>query len=136
VSAKHCDIYTARIGYKGGDALDITRRSAGPIGIVLAPSWEILSPVLALRRQKAMSDAAWERYKLAYAAEMETSLKRWPQHWARILARPEVTLVCYCSDFLRCHRSLAADLLVKASNGVGYYRGERAPEKLQGVLFR
>lgn len=122
-----CEIYTARIGYKGADALDITRKSAGPIGVILAPSWELLSPFLALRRRQVMGDAEWERYKKAYTAEMEASRRQWPEHWARILARPELTLVCYCSDFLRCHRSLAADLLVKASNGCAFYRGERMP---------
>lgn len=127
------DIHTARINYQGADRLDITRKSGGPIGIVLAPSWEILAPVLNARRQKTMGNSEWERYKRAYIDEMRTSYQTWPQHWERILARPEVTLVCYCADFLRCHRSLAADLLVKASKGAAFYRGERKPAQ-QGLF--
>ena len=130
------DIYTARIRYDGKDALDITRKSGGVPGLALAPSWFILGPALNARRSGVLTDEEWERYKAAYQEEMRASYRTQRQAWHAILAMPEVTLVCYCSDFLRCHRSLAADLLVKASLGTAAYRGERpivAPP--QGVLF-
>ena len=41
-------VHTARVSYGGADRLDVTRKSAGPEGIVFAPSWAILRPALDL----------------------------------------------------------------------------------------
>jgi hypothetical protein len=52
-------VYTARLGYRGDDALDITRANAGKAhragrpfaGFFLAPSWDILGPALTAREE-------------------------------------------------------------------------------------
>lgn len=118
-------VYTARVSYRGPDRLDITRKSAGPEGLPFAPSWEILRPILALRRTQgaaAVADA-WPRYVADYTAEMRVSFYRHHRAaWVALLERPEVTLVCYCADPARCHRTVLAEILGKLGADV---RGER-----------
>ena len=128
------DIYTARVSYSGSDRLDITRKSAGPDGLPFAPSWRILKPMLRLRRAAALSESrsqgisaaatayAWPQYVEDYTAEMRASYRDHRAAWDRILARDEVTLVCYCVDPLRCHRTLLAEILAKLG---AVPRGER-----------
>ena len=75
---------------------------------------------------------AWARYVPAYTAEMRVSYGISPARmddlereavargvcshfdaWRELLAARERTLVCYCTDAARCHRRLAAALIVK-----------------------
>ena len=44
------------------------------------------------------------------------------ERWAALLARPEATLLCFCNDPARCHRTVLARLLVKLG---ATYCGER-----------
>jgi uncharacterized protein YeaO (DUF488 family) len=111
------DLWTARIGYRGADGLDITRKSATMPGLVLAPSWDLLSPFLHARKERGLTAEDWTRYSRLYRDEMRDSFARWSAEWRTILARPEITLLCYCADASRCHRSLAASLIVAASKG-------------------
>lgn len=115
-------VYTARVTYQGPDRLDITRKSGGPSGWPFAPSWRLLSPYLAKRRQGALTSPDWERYRAAYTEEMRASYRRARGAWEALLSRPEVTLVCYCPDPARCHRRLLAALLVRCGASD---RGER-----------
>lgn len=118
-------IRTARLHrYDGADALDITRASGRGDGLALAPSWSILRPVLALRRAGALTDEAWSRYVEAYTAEMRASYRRERAAWERILGADR-TLLCYCDDPARRHRTVAARLLVAASRGRAVFGGER-----------
>lgn len=55
-------VRTARISYRGGDRLDVTRKS-GREGIVFAPSWTLLGPVLRTRR--ALELKRLEEWELA-----------------------------------------------------------------------
>lgn len=107
-------VYTARISYAGADRLDVTRKSAGPDGLPFAPSLRILSPML----------TAWPTYVRAYTAEMRTSYRERRAAWDALLAREEVTLVCYCADPAYCHRTLLAEILGKLGAHVD---GERWP---------
>ncbi len=116
-------VFTARIGFEDRDAFDITRKSGGPEGEVFAPSWKILRP--ALDEFKTAADEigfatcgmdefngewrarrAWWAYVPAYLAEMRASYKHDRAAWDRLLARPRVVLVCYCTDPDRCHRTV------------------------------
>lgn len=149
------EVWTARIGLAGDDVLDITRKSAGPEGIVFAPSLALLGPILAARaRQRALfmradkadraelaeeareiEHKAWDRYVPAYLAEMRASYRTERAAWLRLLERPRVCLVCYCPKFERCHRTiLARDILPKLG---AIYAGELEPVKRrkQAVLF-
>lgn len=128
-------LYTARIAYRGPDRLDITRKSAGPDGLPFAPSWAILRPALDARAaartalelgkiqgMMSIEADAWERYVPAYTAEMRVSYGANRAAWDALLARPGVTLVCYCTDAAHCHRRLLAAMLVKCG---AIYMGER-----------
>lgn len=127
-------LYTARYSYAGSDRLDITRQGNDPRGVLLAPSWDILGPVLQARQRGLLTDAAWQTYRLDYIDEMRSSYAR--TGWREILASAELTLVCFCPNAERCHRSVAAELVVKASRGCAQYLGERAPpEPAQRSLF-
>jgi len=113
VSARSVNVRTARIWYAGADRLDITRKSAGIAGLPFAPSWKILGPMLALRRSGGDELAAWPKYAEAYAEEMRASWRSHRAAWDALLARNEVTLLCYCKDAAHCHRTLLAGLLAK-----------------------
>lgn len=56
--------------------------------------------------------------RAAYVAEMRASYRRHRDAWREIAARAlvsDVALVCFCGDPARCHRSVAAELLVAAA---------------------
>lgn len=125
-------VHTARVSYGGDDRLDVTRKSAGPEGIVFAPSWAILGPALDLLKcaedvgsqsctscdrmncdGQRIAHMTWALYSAAYAAEMRESYRTQRAAWRALLARESVTLVCYCTDPERCHRSLLASILEK-----------------------
>lgn len=114
-STRSTRVHTARIAYAGPDRLDITRKSAGPDGIPFAPSWAILGPVLTMRKLYGASgvNQVWPRYVEDYTAEMRQSYRDHRAAWDALIARDEVTLVCYCADSARCHRTLLAGILAK-----------------------
>ena len=133
-------VYTARVSYGGADRLDVTRKSAGPDGIVFAPSWAILGPALKARevaewllkaslweREAAerIEREAWEAYVPAYLAEMRESWRANRHAWRALLSRESVTLVCYCADPARCHRTLLAGILAKLGSNDAGERGSR-----------
>lgn len=128
-------VHTARVNYDGADRLDVTRKSAGPEGIAFAPSWAILRPALDLLKcaELACSDCdgqriahmTWALYSAAYAAEMRESYRTQHAAWRALLARESVTLVCYCTDPERCHRTLLAGILAKLGATVAGERGSR-----------
>ena len=133
-------VHTARVSYDGADRLDVTRKSAGPDGIVFAPSWAILRPALKARevadwllkaslweREAAerIEREAWEAYVPAYIAEMRESWRANRHTWRALLARESVTLVCYCTDPARCHRTPLAGILAKLGATVAGERGSR-----------
>ncbi len=105
-------VYTARIGLRDDDALDITRKSANAFGIAFAPSWSILTPALAKRRAGTFTDDDWTRYIADYTREMEASYVEHRDEWNMLLMCSRAVLLCYCTDPERCHRAvLARDIL-------------------------
>jgi hypothetical protein len=118
-------VYTARIDYGAPDRLDVTRKSAGPSGLPFAPSWEILGPMLKLRRADGPVGVAyaWPGYMAAYTAEMRGSYRAQRWAWDALLARDEITLVCYCQLADYCHRTVLAEILVRCG---ATSRGERS----------
>jgi uncharacterized protein YeaO (DUF488 family) len=128
-------LYTSRVSYAGSDRLDISRKSGDEFGRVFAPSWEILRPALdAMKAAKqlrldghaadgdAMASDAWATYTRFFTVEMRASYVRDRVRWHLLLDRREATLVCYCTDATRCHRTLVAGMLSKLGAN---YRGER-----------
>lgn len=131
-------VFTARISTRDPDRLDITRKSAGPEGIVFAPSWAIVRPYLdvraradALRKGATFADKQgqsrtgddlrrqagdldnelerlWSAYVPAYIAEMRASYRAERSRWEALLARERAVLACFCTNAERCHRTLLA----------------------------
>ena len=79
---------------------NLSAESASSLGVLrVAPS--------------VIADAAWALYSAAYAAEMRESYRTQRAAWRALLARESVTLVCYCTDPARCHRTLLAGIFAK-----------------------
>ena len=112
-------VHTGEIGtYHGADALDITIKSAPPEGRPFAPDrWAM---VLGVKRGRLSADA----YRAYYLELMRASYRHQREAWAALLARDEVTLLCYCPPALPfCHRPLLAREILPALGA--RYCGER-----------
>ena len=128
-------VFTARLphhgcpGYKGPDALDVTRGSGGAYGGAFAPSRPLLDEANRRKKQAKSNpeklEEAWAWYAPLYQAEMRGSYRTHRAAWDRLLARAEVTLCCYCGTAQRCHRRLLAEILVKC--GADYLGEHDAP---------
>lgn len=104
-------VRTARVSYGGPDRLDVTRKT-GDAGLFLAPSWAILRPVLDQRRIGQPFD--WAGYVAAYKAEIRSERAKWDA----LLAREAVTLVCFCTDPVQCHRHVLRREILPALGAV------------------
>ena len=145
-------VHTARVSYDGPDRIDVTRGSATASGLPFSPSWTILRPAKELlhladqlatiandapllpgmaamdraipaKVSEAIAGNTWALYAAAYLGEMRESYRPERRAWDELLARESVTLVCYCVDPARCHRTLLAEILVKLG---ATYLGERS----------
>lgn len=108
------DVYTARITYAGPHRLDVTAKSGRGLGALLAPSWGILSPILALRKRGDLAgvEAAWPRYVELFTREMRECYREHRAAWSELRSETRV-LVCYCTDPERCHRRVLAQILAR-----------------------
>jgi hypothetical protein len=151
-------VYTARVGSRDPDALDITRKGASAArrsgqhfdGEPFAPSWAILRPALAARREgddmrraldvtgeTFIERRAWERYVPAFVEEMRASYRAHRPAWAALLARERVVLCCYCADPQHCHRRiLAGEILPKLGAVDGGEIPEAQRRRLRGRVSR
>ena len=77
------------------------------------------------RAAEAIEIGAWALYVEAYRGEMRESYRANRPAWNALLARESVTLVCYCTDPARCHRTLLAGILAKLGATVAGERGSR-----------
>lgn len=133
------EVWTARMFTLDPDRFDVTRKSGGAAGVIFAPSWTILRPALAARKEaKRLRDEegdqfwafeteeeTWRQYVPAFLAEMRTSLRAHQPAWEALLVRPRVVLACYCVDRERCHRTLLARDILPTLGAT--YRGEATP---------
>jgi len=107
-------VYTARMGIRDPDYLDVTRtgnerRKDGEhrgIGLAFAPSGAILWPA-------KRGELGFEEYQRLYTAEMRQSYRTRRQAWDELLSWERVVLLCFCTEPLRCHRTVLAGILVK-----------------------
>jgi hypothetical protein len=112
-------VYRAQIGtYRGVDALDITIKSAPPEGRPFAPDrWDM---VLGAKRGR-LSQGAYRAY---YLDLMRKSYRERREAWDAVLARSDVTLLCYCAPTVSfCHRRILAREILPALGA--RYCGER-----------
>ena len=77
------------------------------------------------RAAEAIESGAWSLYVEAYRGEMRESYRTQRAAWDALLSRESVTLVCYCTDPARCHRTLLAGILAKLGATVAGERGSR-----------
>ena len=117
-------VSTGRMGIRDPDYLDVTlqgnmrRADQGErgghrgVGIVFAPSPELLYPFLSKRRHGGLTELDWDDYRLRYRAEMRAGYKHHRSAWELVLSWDRVVLLCFCSDPIRCHRFLLADYFV------------------------
>lgn len=96
----------ARRGFYGARGLDITIKSAGPIGKAFAPTWPMVMGI----KNGTMS---WEEYRQKYIELMRWSYRKNPDAWSAVMGMDQVTLLCYCRNAEYCHRSLLQDLFVQ-----------------------
>ena len=115
-------IYTAHCHYPWADRVDVTAQSEDLVGVVFAPSWDLRFASLDWRERTEAQRRARRSFLLRYQEEVQQTRARCPAAWRELLTRPVVTLVCYCTRALRCHRVLLAEGL--ADHGA-LYQGER-----------
>lgn len=125
-------VWTARISCRDPDVLNITRKSGNQ---VYAPSWRLLGPALARRRENVqLTDEEWKRaYAAPYLREMAQSSKLHHTIWSHLLKQRRVVLVCYCVNSKRCHRTLLG-LFLQQRLGAEY-RGELDTDEDQRAAF-
>jgi len=135
-------VCTARYTTKDPDRLDVTRLGAiryqkkhGKVapGEFLAPSNDLLWPhkraraevdrllasnLITLEEAQQRFDALWSSYQERFRGEMRRSYLDRRAEWNALLARPRVTLVCFCR-WEQCHRYLLAGFLVKLGAAAG-----------------
>jgi len=99
-------IGTARINTTDLDRLDITVKSAGPVGKILAPTWEMVM-------KSKSGEITWEQYTDQYLALLRQRYAQNKQPFLDILKRNRTILTCYCTDHQHCHRTLAQEVLQK-----------------------
>lgn len=118
-------VHTARMGYRGTDGLDVSlmgnmrRIKKGEtgghkgIGFFFAPSFKLLSPYLALRKQGKETEDTWLTYAENYRKEMRASYRNYKPVWNALLACERVVLLCFCTNPIHCHRTVLAEILGK-----------------------
>lgn len=115
-------VYTARIGHRDPDALDITRKSGNEFGITFAPSDALLWPAIAKRRAGTFTGDDWREYAAAYTREMDRSYVEQRDAWNMLLMCSRAVLLCYCGDATHCHRTILAASILPRLGAV--YGGE------------
>ncbi len=115
-------VYTARMGYKGADGLDITR-SSGTVGQIFAPTYELLTPYLDKRRAGTLTPEDWTAYSKSYLEEMRASYRAHRKEWDAILAWKQATVLCFCVNASECHRMLLGRNILARLGAI--YLGER-----------
>ena len=117
-------LYTAKMGWRGPGALPVTRYIVNDaLGVRFAPSKSLLDKYLCIRKAGLETDETWAEYELAYTKEMRALYKLDQGPFCTLLAYPEATLLCFCENPERCHRTVLARLLVKLG---ATYHGERS----------
>lgn len=126
-------VYTARMGAKDPDWLDITRSQKTNhepgghhgIGVAFAPSLALLKHYLQMRGEltgATLTAEDWARYAHSYTEEMRTSYSRKRGAWRKLLGWKRVCLLCFCTDLHQCHRHILAREILPKLGAV--YRGE------------
>lgn len=116
-------IYTSRITYSGPDKLDTTIKSASTdIGKLFAPTWEMVTGVKAYygdNRWPKVKPISGEEYGQCYYQLLRDRYRKHTALFLNLIQQERVVLCCYCTEPEACHRSLAADILLKIAQHHG-----------------
>jgi len=130
------------------DIVDTTIKSSStPIGRLLAPTWNLVAGSKLYQAQHTEADEQidlndwfsgavpldWEQYTEAYTALLRIRYAESQQPFLDLLMGKSATLGCYCHDPSHCHRSLAAEILIKIATSKGIeigWRGELVSKKV------
>ena len=110
-------VYTAQYRYPGPDRLDITVKGRDPVGLIMAPTWDMVMG----HKNGTLND---EGYVKEYYQQIERTKISSLALWQQFMAMDEVTLVCFCRAGAFCHRVEMAKVL---SLWGCTYIGERLP---------
>jgi uncharacterized protein (DUF488 family) len=103
-------IKTSRYNYSGADRLDITVKGQDAIGVIFAPTWDMVMGV-------KKGNITEEEYLKQYTEILYNIPKDKINH---LLQRSSITLVCFCKVGDFCHRYFAAAFLdIKGGNYIG-----------------
>ena len=100
-------LYRAQVGT--ADGVDVSRKSAGPLGLPFAPSWDLV-----------MGSKRGRIDRQEYTREYEAQLRCVPHsciialHAEGVRNGGELCLLCYCRDGAHCHTSLLIKYLTRA----------------------
>ena len=118
-------IYTATMRYQGVDRLDVTVKSAAPTEQCFTPTWDI---VMGYKNKRI----SWPEYVTEYYRILNERVAYNLRHIRSSVDGlcyqaffNDITLVCFCKNPARCHRSLLAHWLVANGPGNVVYAGER-----------
>lgn len=100
------EVFTSTIRYSGEDRLDISIKSAGEVGRIFAPTWDMVMGTKEGRYTE-------EEYTTMYLELMRFSYRHYRTKWDRLLQKQRIVLLCYCKAGDFCHRRLLAEILVK-----------------------
>ncbi|MGN6107719.1 MAG: DUF488 family protein, N3 subclade [Kofleriaceae bacterium] len=75
-------------------------------------------PFVYQRQAEDIEAAAWEAYQPAFVREMRASWVQHRQAWLRLLRRPRVVLVCFCTNPEHCHRGLLRSVILPALGAI------------------
>jgi len=118
-------IYTSTMNYHGIDRLDVTVKSAAPTEQCFTPTWDI---VMGYKNKRI----SWPEYVTEYYRILNERVAYNLRHIRSSVDGlcyqaffNDITLVCFCKNPARCHRSLLAHWLVANGPGNVVYAGER-----------
>jgi hypothetical protein len=113
-------VFTAQMGLRDGDYLDITVRGNHrlalrgeplghrEIGAAFTPDPDLLYAALAKKRAGQLTDEDWKAYAANYVLRMRQSYRERRAAWTTLLSWRRVVLICFCEDAAQCHRTVLA----------------------------
>ena len=101
--------WTAQYKYPGPYRLDITVKGQDPFGKLFAPTWGMVDDYL----KSGKTDGDKQVYVEKYHAMMLNVINNNTKAWNKLLAMPQVVLVCFCANGDFCHRHLLTHYLIQ-----------------------
>ena len=101
--------WTAQYKYPGPYRLDITVKGQDPFGKLFAPTWGMVNDYL----KSGKTNGDKQVYVEKYHAMILNVINNNTEAWNKLLAMPQVVLVCFCANGDFCHRHLLTHYLIQ-----------------------